>query len=100
MSKYLDEIHENCNFCKLYLDMQQNSSTHSAFITPRILVAFVLLLGGALLAAFALHSNSHKFASAPAGKRAGAGVPLFKDRGEPLPADLQVQSPVNYTGPH
>src|SRR6266513_4411656 len=80
--------------------MKQNSSTHSAFTTPRILVAFVLLLGGALLAAFALHSHSQKLAASPAAKGAGAGVPLFKDRGEPLPADLQNQSAVNYTGAH
>jgi len=80
--------------------MKKNSSTHSAFINPRILITFVLLLAGALLAAFGLHSHSQKLAASPAGKRAGAGVPLFKDRGEPLPADLQDQSPVNYTGPH
>src|SRR5204863_8869629 len=78
----------------------KNSSTHSAFITPRFLIAFGLLLVGALLAAFGLHSNSQKFASVPAAKGAGAGVPLSKTRGEPLPADLQVQTPANYTGPH
>jgi hypothetical protein len=97
MAKNLDGSHENCKR-KLYLDMKQNSSTHSAFITPRILIAFVLLLGGALLAALGLHSQ--KLAASPAAKGAGAGVPLFKDRGEPLPADLQDQTPVNYTGPH
>ncbi len=100
MSNLLDGNHENCNFCKLYLAMKQNSSTHSAFITPRILIAFVLLLGAALLAAFSLHSNSQKFASAPGGKRAGTGVPLSKNPGEPLPATLQDQTPANYTGPH
>jgi hypothetical protein len=80
--------------------MKQNSCTHSAFINPRILIAFALLLAGALLAAFGLHSNSQKVASVPAAKGGGAGVPLFKTPGEPLPATTQVQTPSNYKGPH
>jgi hypothetical protein len=80
--------------------MKQNPSTHSAFINPRILVALLLLLAGALLAAFGLHSNSQKFASAPAANGRGTGVPIFKTPGEPLPATLQNQTPANYKGPH
>jgi hypothetical protein len=79
-------------------NMKRNSSTRSAFINPRTLIGFVLLLMGALLALFAL--DSQKFALLPAPKGGGAGVPLSRIPGEPLPATSQDQTPANYTGPH
>jgi hypothetical protein len=78
--------------------MKKNSTTRSAFINPRALIGLVLLFMGALLALFAL--DSQKFAALPATKGGGAGVPLSKIPGEPLPATSQDQTPANYTGPH
>jgi hypothetical protein len=109
--------------------MKTNSSTRSAFINPRALIGFVLLFVGVLLAlfafgaapnlsqgnaptgnspglfgrfasAFGVHLDSQKFASLPAPKGGGAGVPLSKTPGEPLPPTLEDQAPANYTGPH
>jgi hypothetical protein len=108
--------------------MKKNSSNRSAFINPRALIGFVLLFLGALLAlfafgaapnlsksnaqvgsssglfgrfasAFGLPLDSQKFAAVPAPK-GGAGVPLSKTPGEPLPPNLEDQTPANYTGPH
>ena len=79
--------------------MKKNSSPRFAFINPRVLIAFVLLLGGALLAAFAVHSGPQKFA-AVAAKGGGAAVPLSKTPGEPLPPTLEDQAPASYKGPH
>jgi hypothetical protein len=76
--------------------MKKNSTTHSAFINPRALIGFVLLLMGALLALFAL--DSQKFAALPATKGGGAGVPLSKIPGEPLQG-IQDQTATNYKGP-
>jgi hypothetical protein len=76
--------------------MKKNSTTHSAFINPRALIGFVLLLIGALLALFAL--DSQKFAALPATKGGGAGVPLSKIPGEPLQG-IQDQTATNYKGP-
>jgi hypothetical protein len=78
--------------------MKKNSTTRSAFINPRALIGLVLLFMGALLALFAL--DSQKFGALPATKGGGAGVPLSKIPGEPLPATSQDQTPANYTGPH
>jgi hypothetical protein len=109
--------------------MKKRSSTCSAFINPRALIGFGLLFVGVLLALFAFgavpnlsksnaqtgnspglfdrfasafgaHLDSQKFAAVPAPKGGGAGVPLSKTPGEPLPATLQDQTPANYTGPH
>src|SRR6266576_543957 len=109
--------------------MKKNSSTQSAFINPRALIGFVLLFVGALLAlvafgaaphlsksnaqagnspglfdrfasAFGVHLDSQQLASFPAPKGGGAGVPLSKTPGEPLPSNLEDQVPANYTGPH
>ena len=109
--------------------MKKNSSTRSAFINPRALIGFGLLFVGVLLAlfafgaapnlsksnaqtgdspglfdrfasAFGLHLDSQQFASLPAPKGGGAGVPLSKTPGEPLPPTLEDQAPANYTGPH
>src|SRR5438874_8394600 len=109
--------------------MKKNSSTRSAFINPRALIGFVLLLMGALLALFAFgavphspNNNAHtanspgwfgrfasavgvpldsqKLASFPAPKGGGAGVPLSKIPGEPLQGTSQDQTAANYTGPH
>jgi hypothetical protein len=79
-------------------NMKKNSTTRSAFINPRALIGLVLLFMGALLALFAL--DSQKFGALPATKGGGAGVPLSKIPGEPLPATSQDQTPANYTGPH
>jgi hypothetical protein len=78
--------------------MKKNSTTRSAFINPRALIGLVLLFMGALLALFAL--DSQKFTALPATKGGGAGVPLSKIPGEPLPATSQDQTPANYAGPH
>jgi hypothetical protein len=78
--------------------MKKNSTTRSAFINPRALIGLVVLFMGALLALFAL--DSQKFAALPATKGGGAGVPLSKIPGEPLPATSHDQTPANYTGPH
>jgi hypothetical protein len=78
--------------------MKKNSTTRSAFINLRALIGLVLLFMGALLALFAL--DSQKFAALPATKGGGAGVPLSKIPGEPLPATSHDQTPANYTGPH
>jgi hypothetical protein len=103
--------------------MKRNSSTRSAFINPRALIGFVLLFVGVLLAlfafgaapnlsksnaqtgdspglfrfasAFGLHLDSQQFASLPASKGGGAGVPLSKTPGEPLPPTLEDQAPAN-----
>jgi hypothetical protein len=109
--------------------MKRNSSSRSAFINPRTLISLVLLFMGALLAlfafgaapylsnsnaqaanspgwlgrfasAFGVHLDSQKFAALPPPKGGGAGVPLSKVPGEPLPATSQNQTPANYTGPH
>jgi len=109
--------------------MKRNSPSRSAFINPRALIGFVLLFVGVLLALFAFaaapnlsksnahtgnspglfdrfasafgaHLDSQKFASLPATKGGGAGVPLSKTPGEPLPPTLEDQAPANYTGPH
>jgi hypothetical protein len=74
--------------------MKKNCSTRSAFINPRAWIGLVLLFMGALLALFAL--DSQKFAALPATKGGGAGVPLSKIPGEPLPATSQDQTPANY----
>src|SRR5882724_9385416 len=108
--------------------MKKNSSTRSAFINPRALIGFVLLFVGALLAlfafgaaphlsnsnvqagnspgwfgrftsAFGVHLDSQKFAAVPAPKGGGAGVPLSKTPGEPLPQTLEDQAPTSYKGP-
>jgi hypothetical protein len=110
-------------------NMKKNSSTCSAFIYLRALIGFVLLFVGALLAlfafgaaphlsnsnaqagnspgwfgrvtsAFGVHLDSQKFAALPATKGGGAGVPLSKIPGEPLPATSQDQTAANYTGPY
>jgi hypothetical protein len=78
--------------------MKKNPSTRSAFINPRTLIGFVLLLMGALLALFAL--DSQKFAVLPAPKGGGAGAPLFKPPREPLQGTWQDETAANYTGPH
>jgi hypothetical protein len=109
--------------------MKKNYSTRSAFTNPRALIGFVLLFVGVLLAlfafgaapnlsknnaqtadtpglfdlfasAFGVHLDSQKFAAVPAPKGGGAGVPLSKTPGEPLPPTLEDQAPANYTGPH
>ena len=109
--------------------MKKNSSTRSAFINPRALIGFGLLFVGVLLAlfafgaapnlsksnaqtgnspglfdrfasAFGVHLDSQQFASLPAPKGGGAGVPLSKTPGEPLPPTLEDQAPANYKGPH
>jgi Carboxypeptidase regulatory-like domain len=78
--------------------MKKNSTTRSAFINPRALIGLALLFMGALLALFAL--DSQKFAALPETKGGGAGVPLSKIPGEPVPPTLEDQTPANYTGPH
>src|SRR6478672_2860110 len=109
--------------------MKKNSSTRSAFINPRALIGFGLLFVGVLLALFAfgaapnlsrsnaptgnspglfdrfasvfgVNLDSQQFASLPAPKGGGAGVPLSKTPGEPLPPTLEDQAPANYKGPH
>src|SRR5436190_11264564 len=109
--------------------MKNRSSTRFAFINPRALIGFGLLFVGVLLAlfafgaapnlsksnaqtgnssglfdrfaaAFGLHLDSQQFASLPAPKGGGAGVPLSKTPGELLPPNLEDQVPANYTGPH
>ena len=109
--------------------MKTNSSTRSAFINPRALIGFVLLFVGVLLAlfafgaapnlsksnaqtgnspglfdrfasAFGVRLDSQKFAAVPPPKGGGAGVPLSKTPGEPLPPTLEDQAPANYKGPH
>jgi hypothetical protein len=87
--------------------MKKYSSKHSAFINPRALIGFVLLFMGALLALFAfgaapfgVHLDTQKSAAVSAHKGGGAGVPLSKIAGEPLPATSQDQAGANYTGPH
>ena len=109
--------------------MKKNSSTCSAFINPRALIGFGLLFVGVLLALFAfgaapnlsrsnaptgnspglfdrfasvfgVNLDSQQFASLPAPKGGGAGVPLSKTPGEPLPPTLEDQAPANYKGPH
>jgi len=109
--------------------MKKNSSTRSAFVNPRALIGFVLLFVGVLLALFAfgaapnpsksnaqtgdspglfdrfasalgVHLDSQQFASLPPPKGGGAGVPLSKTPGEPLPPTLEDQAPANYKGPH
>ena len=87
--------------------MKKYSSKHSAFINPRALIGFVLLFMGALLALFAfgaapfgVHLDTQKSAAVSALKGGGAGVPLSKIAGEPLPATSQDQAGANYTGPH
>src|SRR6059058_808199 len=83
--------------------MKKRSSTRFAFINPRALIGFGLLFVGVLLALFAFGAAPHvsqKFAAVPAPKRGGAGVPLSKTPGEPLPPNLEDQVPANYTGPH
>src|SRR4029077_16610237 len=107
--------------------MKKRSSTRFAFINPRALIGLGLLFVGVLLAlfafgaapnlsksnaqtgnspglfgrfaaAFGLHLDSHKSASPPATKGGGAGVPLSKIPGDPLPPNLEDQTPANYTG--
>ena len=83
--------------------MKKHSSTRSAFINPRALIGFGLLFVGVLLALFAFGAVPHlsqKFAAVPAPKGGGAGVPLSKTPGEPLPPTLEDQAPANYKGPH
>src|SRR6266550_1023124 len=81
--------------------MKKSSCTRSAFINPRALLGFCLLLVGALLALFAFAGvDSQKSAALPATKGGGAGIPLSKIPGEPLPATSQDQTAANYTGPH
>ena len=83
--------------------MKKRSSTRFAFINPRALIGFGLLFVGVLLALFAFGAAPHvsqKFAAVPAPKGGGAGVPLSKTPGEPLPPNLEDQVPANYTGPH
>src|SRR5438105_1657260 len=107
--------------------MKKNCSTRSAFFVPRVLIGFALSLISVALALFAfgltplnnsnsltdtqgwfhqiasalgVHLDSQKFAALPATKGGGAGVPLSKIPGEPLPATSQDQTPANYTGPH
>src|SRR5437763_8912764 len=83
--------------------MKKRSSTRSAFINLRALIGFGLLFVGVLLALFAFGAAPHvsqKFAAVPATKGGGAGVPLSKTPGEPLPPNLEDQVPANYTGPH
>src|SRR5438105_4161979 len=79
--------------------MKKNYSTRSGFINRRILLGFslLLLLGGAVLALFAFGAGPKSTSSIA---RPGAGVPLSKNPGEPLPATMQDQTPANYTGPH
>src|SRR6059058_3222118 len=109
--------------------MKKRSCTRFAFINPRALIGFGLLFMGVLLAlfafgaapnvsksnaqtgnspglfdrfasAFGLHLDSQQFASLPAPKGGGAGVPLSKTPGEPLPPTLEDQTLSNYKGPH
>src|SRR5216110_2238434 len=83
--------------------MKKRSCPRFAFINPRALIGFVLLFVGVLLALFAFGAAPHvsqKFAAVPAPKGGGAGVPLSKTPGEPLPPNLEDQVPANYTGPH
>src|SRR5437763_16907802 len=83
--------------------MKKRSSTRFAFINPRALIGFVLLCVVVLLALCAFGGATHvsqKFAAVPATKGGGAGVPLSKTPGEPLPPNLEDQVPANYTGPH
>jgi hypothetical protein len=81
--------------------MKKYSSKHSAFINPRAFIGFVLLFMGALLAMFAFGgAHSQKVSALPTTKGGGAGVPLSKIPGEPLPATSQDQTAANYTGPY
>src|SRR4029077_19374487 len=109
--------------------MKKRSSTRFAFINPRALIGLGLLFVGVLLAlfafgaapnlsksnaqtgnspglfgrfasAFGVHLDSQQFASLPPPKGSGAGVPLSKTPGEPLPPNLEDQVPANYKGPH
>src|SRR6266566_7294234 len=101
--------------------MKKNSSTRSAFINPRALIGFVLLLMGALLALFAfgaaplsrdsnalsanssgwlgrvastfgVHLESQKIAALPAGK--GGGGPVSKSSRNQVQGASQSQMPI------
>src|SRR6266550_7557446 len=107
--------------------MKKNCSTRSAFFIPRVLIGFALSLISVALALFAfgltplnksnlltdtqgwfhqlasalgVHLDSQKFAALPATKGGGAGIPLSKIPGEPLPATSRDQTATHYTGPH
>ena len=108
--------------------MKKRTSIRFAFINPRALIGFGLLFMGVLLALFAFGAapnlsksnaqtgnspglfgrfasafgvplDSQKFAAVPTPK-GGAGVPLSKTPGEPLPPTVEVQTPANYKGAH
>ena len=61
-------------------NMKKNCSTRSAFFIRRIFIGVLLIIVSGIIAllAFGLRSNSQKFASVPAPKGGGAGVPLSK----------------------
>jgi hypothetical protein len=77
--------------------MKKNCSTRSAFINPRALLAFCLLLGGAVLILFAFGAGPKSISSTALGS---GGGPRFKSSGEPTQGPSQADLTAAYRGPH